>query len=282
MAEDAGSDIMYRCVKCRSCSDCRNHDITESNSIREEVEQNLINKSVHVDIENNVTTATLPFVKSPGIRLQPNRHKALKVYIQQVNRLNKYEEDKQDVIKSERKLQDLGHVEFVRNLPFESQRALQSNPIKNYIPWRAVWKPNSISTPCRLVFDASQPTGSGFSLNSILAKGTNGMNRLVDIFVRWFVQRVAFHTVVAKMYNTIKLAEEDWCFQRYLWNDSLNVGAPPAEKVIKTLIYGVKSSGNQAERGLRQTALLMKEEYPEVSRIIQKDVYVDDCCSGGE
>ena len=31
-----------------------------------------------------------------------------------------------------------------------------------------------------------------------------------------------------------------------------------------TLIYGVKSTGNQAERGLRETERLPAEEYPQV------------------
>ena len=50
------------------------------------------------------------------------------------------------------------------------------------------------------------------------------------------------------MYNTVKLAEEDWCYQLYLWSEGLRVTEEPFIKVIKTLIYGVKSSGNQAER----------------------------------
>ena len=52
------------------------------------------------------------------------------------------------------------------------------------------------------------------------------------------------------------------------------------EKVIKTLIYGIRSSGNQAERGLRQIASLFKDQYPDVHRIINEDVYVDDCLTG--
>ena len=44
----------------------------------------------------------------------------------------------------------------------------------------------------------------------------------------------------------------------------------PDGKFIKTLIYGVRSSGNQAEFGLRKVAELSKEEYPEVNEIIQK------------
>ena len=54
----------------------------------------------------------------------------------------------------------------------------------------------------------------------------------------------------------------------------------PLQKVIKTIIYGVKSSGNQAECALRKTAEMFKEDYPEVYEVIMKDYYVDDCLSG--
>ena len=107
------------------------------------------------------------------------------------------------------------------------------------------------------------------------------MNKLVEIFIRWFCHKIAFHTDVTKMYNAVKLRQDQWCYQRYLWNNTLDVNQPPEEKVIKTLIYGVKSSGNQAERGLRETTKLSKAEHPEVSEIIN-DVLVDDCISGGE
>ena len=51
-------------------------------------------------------------------------------------------------------------------------------------------------------------------------------------------------------------------------------------KVIKTLIYGVRSSGNQAECGLRRTAELSRDMYPDVYDVITNDTYVDDCLSG--
>ena len=43
----------------------------------------------------------------------------------------------------------------------------------NYFPWRVVENENSLSTPIRLVFDASMATKSGYSLNDIVAKGKN-------------------------------------------------------------------------------------------------------------
>ena len=278
--EETGTIINYRCVKCRTCKSCKDHDQLEAISIKEEVEQDVINRSVKVDSVNRTTVATLPFMHDPMIKLQPNKHKALSVYNQQLKKLNKNLKDKDDVITSEGKLQSLGHVDYIKNLSRELQFMLKNHPIQNYIPWRAVWKDSSISTPCRVVFDASQVTDSGFSLNDLLAKGRNNMNKLQEIFIRWSTHQVAFHTDVQKMYNSVKLKEEDWCYQRYIWQGELDPSQIPEEKVIKTIIYGVRSSGNQAERGLRETSNLSKDEYPEVNEIISHDVYVDDCLSG--
>ena len=88
MAEEVGSEVSYRCIKCRSCSDCKDHDTSRSISIREEVEQQIINKTVSVDVSKNLTMASLPFTKDPKVRLIPNRWKAMKVYEQQTKRLN--------------------------------------------------------------------------------------------------------------------------------------------------------------------------------------------------
>ena len=69
---------------------------------------------------------------------------------------------------------------------------------------------------------------------------------------------------------------------RYIWQNELEKGKLPEEKIIKTLIYGIRSSGNQSERGLCQTANLSAAEYPEINQIVQQDIYVDDCLSGEE
>ena len=278
--ENAGSEINYRCVHCRDCKDCKSSDAIEFISLKEEVEQHLINKSVTVDTKNRISYATLPLIHNPEVKLANNKHKALKVYHQQLNKLDKEPSDKADVIASEKKLQSMGFVDYVENLSTNQQQMLSNSKIINFIPWRAVWKPNSISTPCRIVFDASQPTDSGFSLNDILAKGTNNMNRLVEILIRWTTHHTAFHTDIRKMYNSVRLQPHHWCLQRYIWEADLDKTKIPKEKVIKTLIYGVKSSGNQSERALRETARLSKDDYPEVYNIILKDIYVDDCLSG--
>ena len=79
-------------------------------------------------------------------------------------------QDKQNVTESDAKRQRLGHVDFVKNLSPAQQEMLRTNPIQNFIQQKAVWNSNSMSAPCCLVFDASQPTSSGASVNDLLAK----------------------------------------------------------------------------------------------------------------
>ena len=76
---------------------------------------------------------------------------------------------------------------------------LRASDVQNFTPWRAVWNGNSVSKPCRIVFDASQQTPSGTSLNYILAKGgKHNMSKLVEIVIRWSKHRIGFHTDIKK------------------------------------------------------------------------------------
>ena len=102
--------------------------------------------------------------------MAPNRHKAEKVYRQQLKKLANKQKGKEEVLKSKEKVQQLGYVDNVSNLPDEIQTILKESSIQNYILWRLVWKENSLTTPFRLVFDASQATDTSFSLNNILTK----------------------------------------------------------------------------------------------------------------
>ena len=138
----------------------------------------------------------------------------MSVYQRVIKQLNKNSADKQDVINAEAKLQKKGHVEYVKNLPPDVQDFLRSHPIQNYIHWHPVWNSNSLTTGCRLVFDFSFPTPSSYSVNDILAKGRNNMNKLVEVFINFRVNAEAFHTDVEQMYPSIELDKEHWCLQR--------------------------------------------------------------------
>ena len=278
--ENAGTEISYRCVGCRDCPECKKCPRFDSLSIQEEVEQTLVDRSVNVDIENGVTVSELPFlVSNPDHRLGKSDKMAMSVYKRETKKLAQRPNDKLAVIKSENKLQKLGFVDYVDDLT-EEQKGLIEGKFQNYIPWRVAWNENSLSTSCRLVFDASQSTPGGCSLNSLLAKGINSMNSLLAIVIRWTIYPCAFHCDIKSFYNCVSLKSVFWRYQLYYWLDNLDVERPPRRKVIKTLIYGVRPSGSLAEKGLRLTAEKTKRLYPRAHDVIMNDIYVDDCLSG--
>ena len=70
------------------------------------------------------------------------------------------------------------------------------------------------------------------------------MNKLVEIAVRWYSHEMGFHPDIEKIYSSVHIKEEHWCFQQYVWHNDLDKRKLPDGKVIKTLMYGVKSSRN--------------------------------------
>ena len=277
--EAAGTEVTYRCVECRACSKCKDGPKFESISIENELEHNLIEKCVMVDIEASKTVAKLPFILDPDTHLVSNEHVALKVFNSQMRLLSK-SEDRKSVLEFESKLQDMGFVDWVDNLT-AAERSMIDHDVKYFIPWRPVWKLDSVSTPVRMTFDASMASGkNSCALNSILAKGPNSLNNLISITIRWVFNRHVFHTDVQKMYNRVFLDPCHWRYQLYLFSEQLKIGDDPKWKVIKTLIYGVRPSGALAECALRRTVELNKNKYPLAYRPIMEDTYMDDCVSG--
>ena len=171
------------------------------------------------------------------------------MYCSQVRKINCQPEDKAAGIESKRKLQMLGFVDYVSNLDVDGKVMIESIGVKYFIPRRPVWNQKSVSTPCRLVFHTSQGRRGGCSLSSLLAKGANSMNKLIEMLARWNVHRYMFHTDIQKMYNVVRLDKSHWRYQLYLWDDGLLEDRAPQWKNIKTLIYSIRC--NLAECGLR-------------------------------
>ena len=278
--EDAGTEISYRCIDCRNCQNCKKSARIDAISIQEEIEQDIIEKGVSVDLTVAASTSTLPFIMDPDTRLTPNDKMARSIYNGQIRALANNPEDRDVVLKTERSWHDLGFVEYLDNLPIEDQDMILRAPVKYTIPWRVVWNENSKTTPCRIVLDASACPRGGCSLNSILAKGSNNMNKLIELMIRWLIHRYAYHTDITKCYNSVRLHKSHWKYHLYLWSESLTADCIPQLKVLKTFIYGVKPSGNVSECAIRKTAELTKEECPKAYDPIHNYTYVDDCASG--
>ena len=148
--ENAGSELSYRCNSCRNCKACKEHTRADMMSVKEEVEQDVINRSITVGTDRSITTALLPLMFNPLHKFAHNGDKALCIYNQQVKKLNQNSQDKEEVIQSEANLRSLRNVEFAGNVTPEQQEMLAKNPVQNFIPRTTVWNGNSLSTQCRL------------------------------------------------------------------------------------------------------------------------------------
>ena len=275
-----GSDISYRCFRCRNCVDCRKGELIESISLKEEKEQHAIEKSVTYDPTMKKLTAKLPFVLPPENHLNPNRFIAEGILDSQMKLIARNPEIKDDVFAAHDKLQSRGHVVPLLELPEEIQAKVTDPKTPHYfIPWRTVAKPGSISTPVRIVFDASSVTPGGDSLNNTLAKGVNKLMNISHILSRFRTGKSGFTADIKMAYNNLQLHPDHYRYHLYLWKPALTIEDPAVVMVVLTVIYGVRPSGNQLQAGLGQLGQHCIDNFPEHTDgalAVVNNVYVDD------
>ena len=91
------------------------------------------------------------------------------------------------------KLLRTGQALYLSDVEIERLEKFIHKPIQNYLPWRMMYKPESITTACRQVFDAStntrrRPDGTGGrSLNDLLCKGRINSMNLLRMMIRFEV-----------------------------------------------------------------------------------------------
>ncbi|OXA47143.1 Cellular nucleic acid-binding protein [Folsomia candida] len=87
----------------------------------------------------------------------------------------------------------------------------------HYLPHRPVFKPESLTTPVRPVFDASCRMANYPSLNQCLEKGPNMLELIPSILLRFREKKVGVISDIRKAFQMIGVAEEDRKYQRFLW-----------------------------------------------------------------
>ena len=277
--EDVGSELSYRCISCRNCSRCRDGDHQEAMSLADEADQALIEGSVYFDPKKKRLMAALPFVLDPEEHLQPNRFIAEKIFARQMQMIEKNPEMREDVLKSHEKLESKGFVIAETEIPEDTRQYLELiGGAGYYIPWQVVFKPSSLSTPVRIVMNASSATPGGKSLNTILAKGDNSLSKIYDVLLDFRGERYALTADIRTAYNGVDLEPQYYKFQRYLWKKDLNPTNPIITMVTRTLMYGVKSAGQQTTAGFKCLADYSNEhhsEHSEGAEVIRR-AYMDD------
>ena len=208
---DSGMNIDYRCVKCRSCSDCRNADETEKVSLRQDAEDQLIRESVKLDYTKKEIMATLPLRGKEEDFLSSNRERAMCVLNQQCKKFQGQQDDIKLIKKAFKKLFDRGYMVLLKDIPADKRKMFEEKAVQHYIPWRVVYNPKSKSTPVRPVMDASsrtptKPDGSGGRcLNDLVCKGRIETLNLVRLVLKFVMGRYALTGDLSQFYNCLRL-----------------------------------------------------------------------------
>ncbi|RYE27129.1 MAG: hypothetical protein EOP45_02210 [Sphingobacteriaceae bacterium] len=163
---------------------------------------------------------------------------------------------------------DLGHMEEFRYNPTD---------LTFFMPHHHVLK-DSTTTKLRVVFNASQRSRNGRSLNEQMAIGALQQNDILNILLRFRTFEFAFTADVEKMYRQILIDDDQTNLQCIVWRDSTN--EPIRSYRLKTVTYGTANAPYLAIRAIRQLAFDTANEYPEISDVILSCMYVDDVLAG--
>ena len=81
---------------------------------------------------------------------------------------------------------------------------------------------------------------------------------------------------LSQFYNSLKLEEEFYNPQRFLWRENLQDGEDVLEAVITTLIYGVNAVSAQSEEAMKRLANDFKERFPNITKLLLGGRYFED------
>ena len=267
--ETLGVSCEPKCGSCR-CGTCPVGG--KQYTIQQERELAMIEGGLH--LEDKQWTATYPWQRDP--RELPNNYSAALATLKSTeNRLSK-NEPHMNVYANQ--IQDMLEREVAVMIDEEELRSYQG-PIF-YLSHHEVLKPDSTSTPCRIVFNSSAKFANHI-LNDYWVKGPDLMNNLLGVLLRFRENTVAVAGDVKKMYHTVKISEVDQHTHRFLWRNMERERKPDIYKLM-TVSFGDKPAGTIASLALRKTAELSANDFPVAATTIAESSYVDDILSSFE
>ena len=147
---------------------------------------------------------------------------------------------------------------------------------KFYVPNFYVLKPESLTTPVRLVFDAKAHCGSHLSFNDTVEEAPDLQNLLSDILLDFRKESIGWTCDVRQMFSQVAIPEHQHDLQRFVFR-------PPGSDEFKVFAHkrwwmGNKAAPAAAQLALIETAESMKEEVPLGAKIVKKGRYMDDTC----
>lgn len=263
--ESLGISCSPRCGNCR-CGKCPIG--SKDYNLKEERELKLIESKLKFDDEEKKWIAEYPWIRSPK-ELPDNKRAAMGMLISTERRLAK---NPDHAVVYQKQIEDMVHRGVAKKLTQEELDSYRG-PI-HYISHHEVMKPDSKSTPVRIVFNSSA-NFMGHTLNEYWAKGPDLLNNLLGVLIRFRENEVALMGDVKKMYHSVKVGNVEKHTHRFLWRD-MDTSREPGTYIIQTVSFGDKPAGTIATVALRKTAEMYQDEYPEAAKVVKNNSYMDD------
>lgn len=164
-----------------------------------------------------------------------------------------------------------------------------------FMPHHGVFREHSTTTKLRVVFNASQPSSNGISLNDLQLVGPPIQGDLIAILLRFRENRYVACADIEKMYRCVLVDENQRDLQLILWRDN------PSDQLsvyrLNTVTYGQAAAPYLSCRCLKQLAIeclpnatVVESDTtptrprhdigPEVAQTINDNFYVDDLVCG--
>ncbi|BES90775.1 Pao retrotransposon peptidase [Nesidiocoris tenuis] len=213
----------------------------------------------------------LPLAQDPNL-LGSTKKIAFRRFIQLETRHSKNPEEKTAYANFMAEYLELGHMELVPR----TQEGMPSF----YLPHHSVHRPGDPPAKIRVVFNASQKSTSGLSLNDILLPGPRLQLDISEVVTKFRQDKYVFTADVKQMFRQIEHRPEDSSLLRILWrpNDQEAV----QEYWLKTVTYGTACAPFLACRVLQELAMLHSNSHPNAANILRTRTYVDDLNGGGD
>ncbi|XP_054260025.1 uncharacterized protein LOC128984709 [Macrosteles quadrilineatus] len=171
------------------------------------------------------------------------------------------------------------YVDFMRDYLSSGHITLCQSPrLKNnphyYLPHHGIFKDGKL----RVVFNASAPTSTSLSLNSILHQGPKLHNNICDIILNFRRHAVVFSCDIKQMFRQVLVKESDQIFQLIFWRE--NDKMPLQIYQLATVTYGLTSSPYLANRVIQQLIIDEGKNHPLAATALKDQIYVDDALLG--
>ncbi|XP_028413677.1 uncharacterized protein LOC114536534 [Dendronephthya gigantea] len=150
--------------------------------------------------------------------------------------------------------------------------------VVHYIPHQPVIREDAESTKLRIVYDCSAKADPQIpSLNDCLEKGPSLQPLLFDILLRNRLRSKCITGDLKKAFLQVRINKQHCDAQRMLWYNKEIV-----EYRFTRVIFGAAPSPYILGATLQQHVKQFQDEYPEATKALLEDTYVDDVQSGGD